>query len=127
MERYKWSRADNDFLEVWAYIYIYIYIRQRKKDLHHADKSTIIIHKAFFRQPIYLTLEVDCRLRKMAPALSDILRIMSSLLVLLLLMFSMGAINLEAQDVSPAPDEGIHTYTHTHTHILMHSSNGQIL
>ncbi|KAI9376943.1 hypothetical protein POPTR_019G007900v4 [Populus trichocarpa] len=41
----------------------------------------------------------------MAPALSDILRITSSLLVLMLLMFCMGAINLEAQDVSPAPDE----------------------
>ncbi|KAG6737307.1 hypothetical protein POTOM_058821 [Populus tomentosa] len=41
----------------------------------------------------------------MAPALSDILRIMSSLLVLMLLMFCMGAINLEAQDLSLAPDE----------------------
>ena len=46
----------------------------------------------------------------MAPALSDILRITSSLLVLMLLMFCMGAINLEAQDVSPAPDEGTYTY-----------------
>nr|TKS05938.1 putative leucine-rich repeat receptor-like serine/threonine-protein kinase [Populus alba] len=41
----------------------------------------------------------------MAPALSDILRITSSLLVLLLLMFCMGAIILEAQDLSLAPDE----------------------
>nr|TKS05946.1 hypothetical protein D5086_0000128080 [Populus alba] len=41
----------------------------------------------------------------MAPALSDILRLTSSFLLLMLLMFCMGAINLEAQDVSPAPDE----------------------
>eukprot|EP00258_Populus_trichocarpa_P031183 XP_024447202.1 probable LRR receptor-like serine/threonine-protein kinase At1g07650 isoform X2 [Populus trichocarpa] len=41
----------------------------------------------------------------MAPALSDILRITSSLLVLMLLMFCMGAINLEAQVGSLAPDE----------------------
>nr|TKS02604.1 putative leucine-rich repeat receptor-like serine/threonine-protein kinase [Populus alba] len=41
----------------------------------------------------------------MAPALSDILRLTSSLLVLLLLMFCMGAIILEAQDLSLAPDE----------------------
>ena len=46
----------------------------------------------------------------MAPALSDILRLTSSLLVLLLLMFSMGAINLEAQDLSLAPDEGTYIY-----------------
>ncbi|KAI5554392.1 hypothetical protein BDE02_19G009500 [Populus trichocarpa] len=43
----------------------------------------------------------------MAPALSDILRITSSLLVLMLLMFCMGAINLEAQVGSLAPDEGV--------------------
>ena len=53
---------------------------------------------------------MDCRLRKMAPALSDILRLTSSFLVLLLLMFCMGAINLEAQDASPAPDEGTNIY-----------------
>ncbi|KAG6737303.1 hypothetical protein POTOM_058817 [Populus tomentosa] len=41
----------------------------------------------------------------MAPALSDILRLTSSLLVLLLLMFCMGAINLEAQVRRLAPDE----------------------
>ncbi|KAH8481094.1 hypothetical protein H0E87_031137, partial [Populus deltoides] len=41
----------------------------------------------------------------MAPALSDILRITSSLLVLMLLMFCMGAINLEAQVGNLAPDE----------------------
>ncbi|XP_073263169.1 probable leucine-rich repeat receptor-like serine/threonine-protein kinase At3g14840 isoform X2 [Populus alba] len=41
----------------------------------------------------------------MATALSDILRITSSLLVLLLLMFCMGAINLEAQVGRLAPDE----------------------
>eukprot|EP00258_Populus_trichocarpa_P030718 XP_024446737.1 probable leucine-rich repeat receptor-like serine/threonine-protein kinase At3g14840 [Populus trichocarpa] len=41
----------------------------------------------------------------MAAALSDILRVTSSLLMLMLLMFCMGAINLEAQDGSLAPDE----------------------
>nr|TKS10183.1 putative leucine-rich repeat receptor-like serine/threonine-protein kinase [Populus alba] len=41
----------------------------------------------------------------MAAALSDILRLTSSSLMLMLLMLCMGAINLEAQEVSPAPDE----------------------
>jgi len=46
----------------------------------------------------------------MAPALSNILRITSSLLMLMLLMFCMGAINLEAQDGSLASDEGTYIY-----------------
>ncbi|XP_061944348.1 probable LRR receptor-like serine/threonine-protein kinase At1g07650 isoform X3 [Populus nigra] len=41
----------------------------------------------------------------MATALSDILRVTSSLLMLMLLMFCMAAINLEAQVGSLAPDE----------------------
>ncbi|KAI9376959.1 hypothetical protein POPTR_019G009601v4 [Populus trichocarpa] len=41
----------------------------------------------------------------MATALSDILRVTSSLLMLMLVMFCMGAINLEAQVGSLAPDE----------------------
>nr|TKS10191.1 hypothetical protein D5086_0000085500 [Populus alba] len=41
----------------------------------------------------------------MATALSDILSVRSSLLMLMLLMFCMGAINLEAQVGSLAPDE----------------------
>jgi len=57
-----------------------------------------------------LTLKVDCRLRKMATALSDILRVTSSLLMLMLLMFCMEAINLEAQVGSLAPDEGTYIY-----------------
>jgi len=65
---------------------------------------------SFLQAAYILTLKVDCRRRKMAPALSDILRITASLLVLMLLMFCMGAINLEAQDVSLAPDEGTYIY-----------------
>ena len=46
----------------------------------------------------------------MATALSDILRVTSSVLMLMLLMFCMGAINLEAQVGSLAPDEGTYIY-----------------
>jgi len=46
----------------------------------------------------------------MATALSDILRVTSSLLMLMLLMFCMEAINLEAQVGSLAPDEGTYIY-----------------
>ncbi|KAG6738283.1 hypothetical protein POTOM_057892 [Populus tomentosa] len=53
----------------------------------------------------------------MAPALSDILRLTSSLLVLLLLMFCMGAIILEAQDLSLAPDEGTYIYIYIYIYI----------